>query len=169
MLNKAELSPLHKKWHKRVEGQIRDTIHSHPEWFQGDIERMTNSLAKRIVGEIIADYYLANNTESGDAQLLDSVKPEPDHKMGEYNNGVAITAPLFIAQEQELYITGHEGHEVTFNNYDQENEKIRQQRVDDFAKRLSVEKADKPYAIAWYGYDIYDLLNAVFDKLEQKA
>jgi len=50
-------SPLHDKWHRRVEGQIRDCIHNHPEWFKSckDHKRMVNSLAKRIVGEIVAD------------------------------------------------------------------------------------------------------------------
>lgn len=76
MLNKSTQSPLHKKWHKRVEGQIRDAVHSHPEWFRGDIERMTNSLAKRIVGEIIAESMLADNTELADAQLTNPGNPD---------------------------------------------------------------------------------------------
>lgn len=56
-------TPLHDKWHRRVEGQIRDAIHHHPEWFsfRNARERDTciNSLAKRIVGEIVADLEMA--------------------------------------------------------------------------------------------------------------
>lgn len=55
---KRKHSPLHDKWHRRVEGQIRDTIHAHPKWFsfknEGDKQDCINSLAKRIVGEIVA-------------------------------------------------------------------------------------------------------------------
>ena len=51
-------TPLHDFWHRRVEGQIRDAMHSHPEWFKitGKTQKQTlvNSLAKRIVGEIVA-------------------------------------------------------------------------------------------------------------------
>jgi hypothetical protein len=51
-------TPIHDFWHPRVEGQIRDAIHSHPEWFNltsdGQTRTMVNSLAKRIVGEIAA-------------------------------------------------------------------------------------------------------------------
>lgn len=52
-------SPLHDFWHPRVEGQIRHTIGRHPEWFNLPIKTSAkrdciNSLAKRIVGEIVA-------------------------------------------------------------------------------------------------------------------
>lgn len=54
------------KWHKRVEGQIRDCMASHPEYF-ADMDKRTrgnciNSLAKRIVGEIVSD---KKNSECG--------------------------------------------------------------------------------------------------------
>jgi len=47
-------TPAHSFWYPRVEGQIRDCMYHHPEWFAGDSERMINSLSKRIVGEIVA-------------------------------------------------------------------------------------------------------------------
>ena len=51
-------SDQHEQWHRRVEGQIRDCIHMHPRWFVGvtesDRANFTRSLAKRIVGEILA-------------------------------------------------------------------------------------------------------------------
>lgn len=51
-------TPQHDFWHRRVEGQIRDCMHHHPEWFNVKNENhkkyVVNSLAKRIVGEIIA-------------------------------------------------------------------------------------------------------------------
>lgn len=51
-------SPIHDFWHPRIEGQIRDAMFSHPEWFnvtsKADARTLVNSLAKRIVGEIAA-------------------------------------------------------------------------------------------------------------------
>lgn len=52
-------TPAHIKWHRRVEGQIRDCMHHHPELFNTALDMhqkntLVNSLAKRIVGEIIA-------------------------------------------------------------------------------------------------------------------
>ena len=63
-----KISPLHDKWHRRVEGQIRDCMSSHPEWFVGVPEKQkiffVNSLAKRIVGEIVADSKLATKVDA---------------------------------------------------------------------------------------------------------
>lgn len=60
---KRKYGPLHDKWHRRVEGQIRHTINTHPKWFNFQDDRdkaaCVNSLTKRIVGEIIADSSLA--------------------------------------------------------------------------------------------------------------
>jgi len=51
-------SPMHDFWTPRVEGQIRHTMGRHPSWFTAlsKSERVffVNSLAKRIVGEIVA-------------------------------------------------------------------------------------------------------------------
>jgi hypothetical protein len=56
-------TPAHDYWHRRVEGQIRHTIGQHPEWFRfkdaHERKKLVNSLAKRIVGEIVAGYGLA--------------------------------------------------------------------------------------------------------------
>jgi hypothetical protein len=56
--NNRHLSPEHEKWHVRVEGQVRDCITQHPRWFKfkddSDKSVCINSLAKRIVGEIVA-------------------------------------------------------------------------------------------------------------------
>lgn len=65
MLNNAHKSELHAIWHRRVEGQIRDVIYSHPEWFNfidsNHKKYAINSFAKRIVGEIIAGAKMADN------------------------------------------------------------------------------------------------------------
>jgi hypothetical protein len=62
-MTRRKHTPLHDFWHRRVEGQIRDAMHSHPEWFRITSERqkqtIVNSLAKRIVGEIVAAYSVA--------------------------------------------------------------------------------------------------------------
>src|SRR5438270_592784 len=52
-------SSLHDFWHPRVEGQIKHTIGRHPEWFRlppktSAKQDCISSLAKRIVGEIVA-------------------------------------------------------------------------------------------------------------------
>lgn len=58
-------TPLHDKWRRRVEGQIKNCINNHPEWFRfkSDAQKLCciNSLAKRIVGEIVADVKLAQS------------------------------------------------------------------------------------------------------------
>lgn len=60
---KRKHSPAHDFWHRRVEGQIRHTIGQHPEWFcfasEHQKQTAVNSLAKRIVGEIVAAAMLA--------------------------------------------------------------------------------------------------------------
>lgn len=70
-------TPLHGKWHRRVEGQLRDTIYSHPEWFLFEDEHekncCINSIAKRVVGEIVADGSLVDNTENCGAILQSTV------------------------------------------------------------------------------------------------
>lgn len=59
-------TPSHDFWHRRVEGQIRDVLYSHPEWFtltaSYDKKHFINSLAKRIVGEILAVSQMAEIT-----------------------------------------------------------------------------------------------------------
>lgn len=61
-------TPLHRKWHKRVDGQIIDCMRAHPRWFSYSDERdrkmLINSLSKRIVGEIVAAYLVANSESS---------------------------------------------------------------------------------------------------------
>ena len=55
-------TPLHQAWHRRVEGQIHDAMHQHPEWFTADTKKhkaIARSVAKRIVGEIVAVASLA--------------------------------------------------------------------------------------------------------------
>lgn len=55
-------SPLHDYWHTKVEGQIKHTIGCHPEWFNvtdRQKKQLINSLAKRIVGEIVASLTMA--------------------------------------------------------------------------------------------------------------
>lgn len=52
------IQPQYAAWRNRVEGQIRHTIHEHPEWFDLPDEETKNrcirSMAKRIIGEIVA-------------------------------------------------------------------------------------------------------------------
>lgn len=63
-------SSAHDFWHPRVEGQIRHTMNRHPEWFTfknaRERKNAINSLAKRIVGEIVAGRELAAVTAGVD-------------------------------------------------------------------------------------------------------
>lgn len=93
-------TPLHDKWHPRVEGQIRDCIYHHPDWFPLDDEareRMVNSLAKRIVGEFIADSKLA--TKSISVAMNCGVGPEACRCVGvpHAENEVAAKLPRFFS------------------------------------------------------------------------
>jgi hypothetical protein len=54
-------------WRRRVEGQIKHTIHEHPEWFNlSDNEtkgKCISSMAKRIIGEIVVGRATDNNAK----------------------------------------------------------------------------------------------------------
>jgi hypothetical protein len=69
-------TPIHDFWHRRVEGQIRDAIYSHPEWFNVKSETqkrtLVNSLAKRIVGEIVAASFVATKRAEVASDCLSS-------------------------------------------------------------------------------------------------
>lgn len=58
-------TPAHDKWHRIVEGQLKDCIHHHPEWFnfkdEHEKKRCINSMAKRIVGEIVVGLHASGN------------------------------------------------------------------------------------------------------------
>lgn len=69
MRNNSHLSPSHAFWHRRVEGQIKHCMNAHPEWFTGDRGTIINSLAKRIVGEIVACFDDAPHAAKGDCSL----------------------------------------------------------------------------------------------------
>ncbi len=72
-MTKRKHTPYHDFWHPKVEGQIRDTMYHHPEWFNFTThkqkETIVNSLAKRIVGEILAVSNMAMKRRSSDAQI----------------------------------------------------------------------------------------------------
>jgi hypothetical protein len=59
------IKPEYEFWRKRIEGQIRHTMNEHPEWFNlPDAEskkRCVSSMAKRIIGEIVAGILTGNN------------------------------------------------------------------------------------------------------------
>lgn len=79
-MTRRKQSPRHDLWHPRVEGQIRHTIGCHPEWFnfkdEKDKATMVNSLAKRIVGEIVAGGTLVAVPEGDGRDLSSPVKSE---------------------------------------------------------------------------------------------
>lgn len=65
---KRKDTPAHNRWYKRIEGQIRDCIYAHPEFFTVDLklqETLLNSLSKRIVGEIVADEKARTHSSTG--------------------------------------------------------------------------------------------------------
>lgn len=75
---------LYDKWHRRVEGQIRHLIGQHPEWFTFTKDKSpkgkntqywcVNALAKRIVGEIVADLKLAAMSDSVTRNCINPVE-----------------------------------------------------------------------------------------------
>jgi hypothetical protein len=53
---KAHKRPKAARWNKRVEGQIKEVMRTHPEYFTTDKTvrwKLVKSLRKRIVGEIV--------------------------------------------------------------------------------------------------------------------
>lgn len=92
-------SPAHDFWTPRVEGQIRDCLYAHPEWFsvkENQKRHFINSLAKRIVGEIVAVYDNGHETYEGVVKMPSSGRNGSVARMEPLGNGVAeITAPSF--------------------------------------------------------------------------
>lgn len=66
--------PLYDFWHPRIEGQMRDLMQSHPEWFTNLARKqrgvVENSAAKRIAGEIAAAAVkVASHASDGGSKL----------------------------------------------------------------------------------------------------
>ena len=84
----------HERWHRRVEGQIRDCMNMHPRWFQGvtesDRANFTRSLAKRIVGEVIAE--MKNDKSADGYRITVSLTPAPGGDAG----GERSRVPWFL-------------------------------------------------------------------------
>jgi hypothetical protein len=76
-MSSRKRSPLHDYWHPRVEGQIRHTIGQHPEWFafKSPVHQRACviSLAKRIVGEIVAACTVATIPDGMAANCVETV------------------------------------------------------------------------------------------------
>lgn len=99
-------TPIHRLWHKRVDGQIRDAMHAHPEWFNirsaREKETIINSLSKRIVGEIVSVGNMEMRSSgmavecaasTADAGVRLSV-PASGHPDGSLSVGVAESQPI---------------------------------------------------------------------------
>ncbi len=88
---------IYDKWHRRVEGQIRHTIGRHPEWFrlksEMDKKHFINSLAKRIVGEFVADLKLATLADGVVCAAHHSDGMEGVSKMLSSECGVTVHCP----------------------------------------------------------------------------
>lgn len=93
---------LHDFWHRRVEGQIRDCIYHHPEYFNcndGQIFFIVNILAKRIVGEIVAACKSGPIPVSVAPSCAHSDGDGADGKVEPSGNGVACsTAPSSLLE-----------------------------------------------------------------------
>jgi len=66
------ISEKHSFWRNRVEGQIRHAMHEHPEYFapmdDTQKKKCINSIAKRIIGEIVA------GTSTGNDSSIDAIR-----------------------------------------------------------------------------------------------
>ena len=86
-------SAAHDYWHPRVEGQLRDAIKQHPEWFAFATDRQrraaVNSMAKRIVGEIVACFHDAPRAGGGVAKVPSSVGSDRGFQVRSDGGGVA--------------------------------------------------------------------------------
>lgn len=65
---KKPIKPEYQVWRNRIEGQIKHAMNEHPEWFnlrtQEIKDRAIRSIAKRVIGEIVA------GTGSGDNKTV---------------------------------------------------------------------------------------------------
>lgn len=101
-------TPEHDFWHKRVEGQIRHTIGRHPEWFNFEEpyekSNCVNSLAKRIVGEILAVAKMAEMTKKASQKCHSSSALDDVGRMslGSGAVGEAFTAPDKPTRRQKM-------------------------------------------------------------------
>lgn len=97
-------TPLHDYWHRRVEGQIRHTMNVHPKWFsfknETDKKACINSLAKRIVGEIIAAAHGGMIAEENDVGCAPSAQFNGGSSLPLNGEGVGLTAPSL---KEEFY------------------------------------------------------------------
>jgi len=78
-MTKAKYLPEYLFWRRRIEGQIKHMINEHPEYFNfgNDVARgkCIRSMAKRIIGEIVAGRFTGNNPAEGERIALGS-EPE---------------------------------------------------------------------------------------------
>ena len=75
-------SPEHDFWHPIVEAQIREVMRVHPDWFRLESEQerrvSPNSLAKRVVGQLIANRMQATEIAAGHAALKSDLAHSTD-------------------------------------------------------------------------------------------
>lgn len=81
--DKDKYPPEYLFWRKRIEGQIRHTMYEHPEFFtkEASEKNMVGSMAKRIIGEIVAGNTTGNNLDRC-AMIGASVLDEDDVQCG---------------------------------------------------------------------------------------
>ena len=127
------------KWHRRVEGQIRHVIGQHPEWFtftsKNDCKSQNaqfwciNALAKRIVGEIVADLKLATVSNPVVSNCLDLMGKDDDCRLSSSERQDASWCPALgnpesnkdrcVAQPGSASALGAEGRWFKSSHTDQ--------------------------------------------------
>lgn len=105
-MTKRKQGAIYDKWHRRVEGQIKDVMLHHPEWFNiADEEAKKwciNSLAKRIVGEIVADIRLVTSDDGMAPKCADHQKDDGERIMSSSRDGVVSHCSVSDTQEERL-------------------------------------------------------------------
>lgn len=105
-------SPAHDYWHKRVEGQIKDCMNQHPQWFNYRNElakrRIVNSLAKRIVGEIVVGCGPDDDREQGclcDAPVSDRAGDGSNSVPGGGGDEASLCPPRVFSRRRDMIAT----------------------------------------------------------------
>jgi len=92
MTRQKPIKPEYQAWRRRIEGQIRHMMNEHPEFFNLPTvdakERCIRSMAKRIIGEIVAG--TATGNSSGASAILRCDRPDGDTV--ERASAVSLTA-----------------------------------------------------------------------------
>lgn len=102
------IRPEHQFWRRRVEGQIRHAMNEHPEWFNLENdevrERCVRSVAKRIIGEIVAG--ISAGDERGRPGGMMAAPAPVSGVIGEHPDAPPVAGGMMAAGHRDNLVSG---------------------------------------------------------------